>query len=147
MKTVHIIDDEIRLDMTVLAINSHVRGYSLCWHINKKLCINFIKKEIFIGENKESLSAFEVEYENKKITLVNNRSKKGALVPEMAQFLWENYRHETIETVRKKRTVGEIGIDRLDNNSGFQIVNGKIKVVIFLRLNFSIFQRISFVYI
>ena len=82
MKTVHIIDDEIRLDMTVLAINSHVRGYSLCWHINKKLCINFIKKEIFIGENKESLSAFEVEYENKKITLVNNRSKKGALVPE-----------------------------------------------------------------
>ena len=82
MKTVHIIDDEIRLDMTVLAINSHVRGYRLCWHINKKLCINFIKKEIFIGENKESLSAFEVEYENKKITLVNNRSKKGALVPE-----------------------------------------------------------------
>ena len=82
MKTVHIIDDEIKLDMTVLAVNSHVKGYNLCWHINKKLCINFIKKEIFIGENKESLSAFEVEYENKKITLVNNRSKKGALVPE-----------------------------------------------------------------
>ena len=82
MKTVHIIDDEIRLDMTVLAVNSHVKGYNLCWHINKKLCINFIKKEIFIGENKESLSAFEAEYENKKITLVNNRSKKGVLVPE-----------------------------------------------------------------
>ena len=82
MKTVHIIDDEIKLDMTVLAVNSHVKGYNLCWHINKKLCINFIKKEIFIGENKESLSAFEVEYENKKITLVNNRSKKRILVPE-----------------------------------------------------------------
>ena len=82
MKTVHIIDDEIKLDMTVLAVNSHVKGYNLCWHINKKLCINFIKKEIFIGENKESLSAFEVEYENKKITIVNNRSKKGVLVPE-----------------------------------------------------------------
>ena len=82
MKTVHIIDDEIKLDMTVLAVNSHVKGYNLCWHINKKLCINFIKKEIFIAENKETLSAFEVEYENKKITLVNNRSKKGVLVPE-----------------------------------------------------------------
>ena len=82
MKTVHIIDDEIKLDMTVLAVNSHVKGYNMCWHINKKLCINFIKKEIFIGENKESLSAFEVEYENKKITLVNNRSKKRILVPE-----------------------------------------------------------------
>ena len=82
MKTVHTIDDEIKLDMTVLAVNSHIKGYSLCWHINKKLCINFIKKEIFIGENKESLSAFEVDYENKKITLVNNRSKKGVLVPE-----------------------------------------------------------------
>ena len=82
MKTVHIIDDEIKLDTTVLAVNSHVKGYNLCWHINKKLCINFIKKEIFTGENKESLSAFEAEYENKKITLVNNRSKKGVLVPE-----------------------------------------------------------------
>ena len=82
MKTVHIIDDEIRLDMTVLAVNSHVKGYNLCWHINKKLCTNFIKTEILIGENKENLSAFEVEHENKKITLVNNRSKKGVLVPE-----------------------------------------------------------------
>ena len=54
----------------------------MCWHINKKLCTNFIKTEILIGENKENLSAFEVEYENKKITLVNNRSKKRILVPE-----------------------------------------------------------------
>lgn len=82
MKTVHIIDDEIKLDMTVLAVNSHIKGYSLCWHINKGLSTNFTKTEIFIGENKESFPAFEVEYENKKITLVNNRSKKGVLVPE-----------------------------------------------------------------
>ena len=82
MKTVHIIEDEIKLDMTVLAINSHVKGYNLCWHINKKLCSNFIKTEIFIGEKKESFSAFEVEHENKKITLVNNKSKKGVLMPE-----------------------------------------------------------------
>ena len=82
MKTVHIIEDEIKLDMTVLAINSHVKGYNLCWHINKKLCSNFINTEIFIGEKRESFSAFEVEYENKKITLVNNRSKKGVLMPE-----------------------------------------------------------------
>ena len=82
MKTVHIIEDEIKLDMTVLAINSHVKGYNLCWHINKKLCSNFINTEIFIGEKKESFSAFEVEHEKKKITLVNNKSKKGFLMPE-----------------------------------------------------------------
>jgi hypothetical protein len=82
MKTVHIIEDEIKLDMTVLAINSHVKGYNLCWHINKKLCSNFINTEIFIGEKKESFSAFAVEHENKKITLVNNKSKKGVLMPE-----------------------------------------------------------------
>ena len=82
MKTVHIIEDEIKLDMTVLAINSHVKGYNLCWHINKKLCSNFINTEIFIGKKKESFSAFEVEHENKKITLVNNKSKKGVLMPE-----------------------------------------------------------------
>ena len=82
MKTVHIIEDEIKLDITVLAINSHVKGYNLCWHINKKLCSNFINTEIFIGEKKESFSAFEVEDENKKIYLVNNKSKKGVLMPE-----------------------------------------------------------------
>ena len=82
MKTVHIIDDEIKLDMTVLAVNSHVKGYNLCWHINKKLCSNFINTEIFIGDKKEGFSAFEVEHENKKITLVNNKSKKGVLMPE-----------------------------------------------------------------
>ena len=82
MKTVHKIEDEIKLDMTVLAVNSHAKGYSLCWHINKKLCTNFTKTEIFIGENKESFSAFEGGYENKKTTLVNNKSKKGVLMPE-----------------------------------------------------------------
>ena len=82
MKTVHIIEDEIKLDMTVLAVNSHVKGYNLCWHINKKPCSNFINTEIFIGEKKESFSAFEVEDENKKIYLVNNKSKKGVLMPE-----------------------------------------------------------------
>ena len=82
MKTVHTIEDEIKLDMTVLAVNSHVKGYNLCWHINKRLCSNFINTEIFIGGKKESFSAFEDEYENKKITLVNNRSKKGVLMPE-----------------------------------------------------------------
>ena len=82
MKTTHIINDEIKLDMTVLAVNSHVKGYSLCWHINKKLFTSFRKTEIFIGENKECFSAFEGEYENKKTTLVNNKSKKGVLMPE-----------------------------------------------------------------
>ena len=82
MKTVHIIDDEIKLDMTVLAINSHVKGYSLCWYINKKLCTNFTKTEIFIGENQEVFSAFEAKHENTKITLANNKSKKGFLLPD-----------------------------------------------------------------
>ena len=88
MKTVHIIDDEIKLDMTVLAINSHVKGYNLCWHINKKLCSNFTKTEIFIGDKKEGFSAFEVEHENKKITLVNNKSKKGVLMPEKRMLIF-----------------------------------------------------------
>ena len=82
MKTVHIIEDEIKLDMTVLAVNSHVKGYKLCWHINKKLNANFIKTEIFTEESKEGFSAFEVEKKKKKITLVKNKSKKGVLMPE-----------------------------------------------------------------
>ena len=66
MKTVHIIEDEIRLDLTVLAVNSHVKGYNLCWHINKKLCTNFIKTEILIGEKKRVFLLLKLSMKIKK---------------------------------------------------------------------------------
>ena len=44
MKTIHTLEEVTSLDLTIFAINSHIKAYSLCWHINKILGINLKKK-------------------------------------------------------------------------------------------------------
>ena len=38
-------DEEDEIDFLILGINSHVRPYKLCWEINKKLKVNFVKTQ------------------------------------------------------------------------------------------------------
>ena len=81
MKTIHTLEEVTSLDLTIFAINSHIKAYSLCWHINKALGINLKKnKGAFVSE-KEVFSCFEYVLEEQKIFLVQNKSKKGNLIP------------------------------------------------------------------
>ena len=45
MKTHFTLDYVEEIDFSVLAINSHAKGYKLCWNINKELQLNFEKVE------------------------------------------------------------------------------------------------------
>ena len=45
MKTIHTLEEVTSLDLTIFAINSHIKAYSLCWHINKALGINLKKNK------------------------------------------------------------------------------------------------------
>ena len=81
MKTIHTLEEVTSLDLTIFAINSHIKAYSLCWHINKTLGINLKKnKGAFVSE-KEVFSCFEFTLEEQKVILVQNKSKKGNLIP------------------------------------------------------------------
>ena len=82
MKTVHKLKDVTVLDLTVFAINSHVKGYSLCWHINKILELGLVKKKGAKTSEKEPFSCFEFMLEEQKTLLVQNKSKKGYLISE-----------------------------------------------------------------
>ena len=44
MKTLKI-DEEFELDFLIIGINSHIKIYKLCWEINKKMHINFVKNK------------------------------------------------------------------------------------------------------
>ncbi len=80
MKTIHTLEEVTDLGLTIFAINSHVKSYSLCWHINKALGINLKKnKGVFVSE-KEAFSCFDFVFEEQKIFLVKNKSKKGHLI-------------------------------------------------------------------
>ena len=82
MKTRYILECNQDIDFTVLAINSHIKAYKLCWNINNSLQLNFakhsdhnIKKDLWFSRY-TYISDDGVEYD-----LLANRSKKGYLVP------------------------------------------------------------------
>ena len=78
MKITHVLDEVIELNTTVFAINSHVKDYNLCWHINKVLAID-LKKQY---NTKAAVSFFACEFGVQKISLVKNKFMKGYLLSE-----------------------------------------------------------------
>jgi len=69
-------------DFAVLAINSHIKAYKLCWNINSSMQLNFEKKNDHNIKEDLWFSRYTcilddgIEYD-----LLVNRSKKGYLVP------------------------------------------------------------------
>ncbi len=79
------LDSLEEVDFLVLAINSHAKGYKLCWAINNKLKLNFVKNNFHKPEE-----AIEVEFARFTSTnpdtdtqydLLSNYSKNGYLLP------------------------------------------------------------------
>ena len=82
MKTKLTLECAEELDFAVLAINSHIKGYRLCWNINKSLQVNFEKKKDHVI--KEELWFARYEYvcaDGVEYNLLANHSKKGCLIP------------------------------------------------------------------
>jgi len=82
MKTRFTLECAEEFDFAVLAINSHIKAYKLCWNINSSMQLNFekkndhnIKKEMWFSRY-NYISDEGIEYD-----LLANRSKKGYLVP------------------------------------------------------------------
>ena len=78
MKKRYVLDEEVELNTTAFAINSHVKDYNLCWHINKVLDIE-LKKQ---NNAKTAGSFFVCEFGVQKIVLIKNKFKKGHLLSE-----------------------------------------------------------------
>ena len=78
MKTTYVLDDVFELNTTAIAINSHVKDYNLCWHINKALAIELKKQH----NTKTAGSFFACEFGVQKIILLKNKLKKGHLLSE-----------------------------------------------------------------
>ena len=82
MKTYFTLDCPQGVDFTVLAINSHTKGYKLCWNINNTLQVAFEKQKDHNVE--EELWFARYTYicdEGVEYNLLANRSKQGYLIP------------------------------------------------------------------
>ena len=124
MKTRFTLDCAEEIDFTVLAINSHIKAYKLCWNINKSLQLNFekkkdhnIKEELWFARY-TSVCPDDVEY-----TLLANRSKNGYLIPSKKSvnfflLIKNNYwQQEKIEFISKLREIeGILLVFEVDTN-------------------------------
>jgi len=115
MKTRFILECTKELDFSVLAINSHVKAYKLCWNINKSLQLNFEKKKDYgIKEDLWFTRYVFVCDDNVEYTLLANRSKNGYLIPSEKSvnffLLIKNdyWQQEKIEFISKLRGIDDI---------------------------------------
>jgi len=83
MKKRFTLDCAGEVEFSVLAINSHAKGYKLCWNINNFMHMNFEKVEDQTIENEMMFSRYKYSAdENIEYNIVANRSKKGYLIPD-----------------------------------------------------------------
>ena len=115
MKTRFTLECAEELNFTVLAINSHIKAYKLCWNINKSLQLNFEKKKDHCI--KEDLWFARYAYvcdDDVEYTLLANHSKKGCLIPSQKSvnfFLLiknEYWQQEKTEFISRLRDVKDI---------------------------------------
>ena len=115
MKTRLTLDCSGELDFAVLAINSHIKAYKLCWNINKLLKLNFEKKKDH--RIKEELWFARYMYvcdDDVEYTLLANHSKKGCLIPSQKSvnffLLIKNdyWQQEKTEFISKLREIKDI---------------------------------------
>jgi hypothetical protein len=115
MKTRLTLEYAEEIDFAVLAINSHIKAYKLCWNINKLLKLNFEKKKDH--RIKEELCFARYMYasdDDVEYTLLANRSKNGYLIPSEKSvnffLLIKNdyWQQEKIEFISKLRDIEDI---------------------------------------
>ena len=115
MKTRFTLECAEEFDFTVLAINSHIKAYKLCWNINRLMQLNFTKKNDHNIQHDLWFSRYtyisdeEVEYD-----LLSNRSKKGYLVPNQKSINYflvvrNNYwEQEKLDFMSKLRNIPDV---------------------------------------
>lgn len=86
MKKVYFLDQKPEFEFDVFAINSHSKAHVLCWYINNDINVDLKKsKEIFFSE-KEGYSRFNCSHEGYEISIIQNKSKRGFLIPEQSKI-------------------------------------------------------------
>ena len=115
MKTHYTLDCAHDYEFVVLAINSHIKGYKLCWKINKKLGFSFEMTDTHILSDDLEFTRYTMRNEkNAKFDILSNRSKKGFLIPSQKSINYflvikdDNWNEIKESFLSKLRAINEI---------------------------------------
>ena len=138
MKTYYTLDCEQEYEFITLAINSHSKGYKLCWNLNKSFGLNFEMTDNHKVTEELIFTRYEaINEEGTKFNLLPNRSKKGYLIPSQKSvnycLLISNNNRDNIkdEILSKLRAINdillvfELDLKKIKNRDRFIIYDKK----------------------
>ena len=115
MKTRFTLECAEEFDFAVLAINSHIKAYKLCWNINSSMQLNFEKKNDHNIKNDLWFSRYTyISDDGIEYDLLANRSKKGYLIPNQKSVNYflvvknDYWQQEKEEFMRKLKNLNDI---------------------------------------
>ena len=113
MKTHFKLDCTQEIDFTVLAINSHVKGYKLCWNINNTLQATFEKQEDHNIQDELWFARYTyICDEGVEYNLLANRSKQGYLIPNQKSINYFLVIKNDYWTQNKKEFVTKLSVTK-----------------------------------
>ena len=81
MKKYYTLESVCDYGFEVFAINSHTKGYKLCWILNQNLGLDFEKTENHKINETLSFDRYKSEaINNEAFNLISNRSKRGYMI-------------------------------------------------------------------
>ena len=138
MKTHYTLDCAQEYEFITLAINSHSKGYKLCWNLNKSFGLNFEMTDNHKVTEELIFTRYEAtNEEGTKFNLLSNRSKKGYLIPPQKSvnyfLLISNNNRDNIkdEVLSKLRAINdillvfELDLKKIKNSDRFIIYDKK----------------------
>ena len=115
MKTRFTLECAEEFDFAVLAINSHIKAYKLCWNINSSMQLNFEKKNDHNIKNDLWFSRYTyISDDGIEYDLLANRSKKGYLVPNQKSINYflvvknDYWEQEKLDFMSKLRNIPDV---------------------------------------
>lgn len=134
MKLHYKLDCSHDYEFVVLAINSHIKGYKLCWNMNNQLGFNFEMTDAHIVSEDLEFIRYSMRNErNAKLDILSNRSKKGFLIPSQKSvnyFLvikddnWSEIKESFLSKLRAINEillVFELDLEKIKNSNRFII--------------------------
>jgi len=137
MKKYHTLEIIQEYEFITLAINSHSKGYKLCWNLNNAFGLNFEMTENHKITNELIFTRYEAKNNDGILfNLLSNRSKQGYLIPSQKSinyFLLINNNQNNIkdEVLSKLRAINdillvfELDLKKIKNSDRFIIYDKK----------------------
>ena len=130
--------EPVEEDFRVYAINSHAKGYSLCWKINQQFKIDLERVGGAVVQNSVFVRYNYKNNEGQEFNVITNRSKEGYFIPDQKAvnyFLVVNKKHnqkKLLEELKKNSEIlfaFELELEKANTQKDLYLMRRKTKII------------------